>query len=92
MRDYLAEIYFYTTEEGGGRKMPTPNSALRPVLLFEKHYYHCQINFNKIENVFPGEIVCVPISVMGVNLLIGNEFELWEGKIIGKGRVIKILG
>jgi len=29
---------------------------------------------------------------MGVNLLIGNEFELWEGKIIGKGRVIKILG
>ena len=91
MVDYLVEIYFYKTEEGG-RKYQTPNTILRPVLLFEKHYYHCQINFNKIGNVFPGEIICVPISVMGVNLLIGNEFELWEGKIIGKGRVIKILG
>ena len=90
MVDYLVEIYFYKTEEGG-RKYPTPNGAFRPVLSFEKHYYHCQINFNEIGTVFPGERACVPISVMGVNLPMGSKFELWEGKIIATGRVIKIV-
>ena len=36
MNDYLVEIYFYKTEEGG-RKYQTPNTILRPVLLFEKN-------------------------------------------------------
>ena len=90
MNDYLVEIYFYKTEEGG-RKYQTPNTILRPILLFEKHYYHCQINFNRIGTIFPGEIVCAPISIIGINLSIGNKFELWEGKIIATGKVIKIL-
>lgn len=91
--DFIAELQYLTTEQGG-RKTPA-KSGYRPQVKFyfdEMHTSGQQTFINK-ELVNPGEIVKAKIKIISPDhfahtLTKGMEFEFREGStIIGKGKI-----
>lgn len=77
----------------GGRKGPTPSGKFGCVLRTEEKCFDCRFLLDKIGSLVPGESYEVPIAFLDPANAIawfqrGAEFELWEGKIIGSGKVI----
>lgn len=97
MTDFVAELKYRTTEQGG-RSTPA-FSKYRPQIKFDFDEMQTsgeQIFIDKDE-VFPGESVKAKIRILGVDffrnrLEEGMEFEFLEGsRIIGTGKILIIL-
>jgi len=96
--DFIAELYYRTTEEGG-RKTPVFATGYRPQVKFpfiEMQTSGQQTFLNK-DIVYPGETVIAEIAIISPQfffnkLNIGSEFDFREGsRIIGTGKIIEIL-
>ena len=95
--DFIAEIRFLTTEEGG-RNVPA-RSGYRPQLKFD--FTEMQTSGNQTfldkDIVFPGETVTAEIKILSVeyfakSLTENMKFDFREGsKIIGTGIIKKII-
>lgn len=95
--DFVAELIYKTTEEGG-RQTPA-FSGYRPQLKFpfSEMQTSGQQKFIEKEVVYPGETVKAEIAIISVEffqhqLSEGMSFDFREGsRIIGTGRVIKVM-
>lgn len=94
--DFIAELLFKTTEEGG-RKTPA-QSGYRPHIKFDFDEILTsgqQIYINQ-EIVFPGDTVSAEITILAKKhfankLEIGMHFTFSEGpKVIGTGTILEI--
>ena len=91
--DFIAELSYLTTEDGG-RKTPA-KSGYRPHVKFEfdEMYTSGQQTFIDKELVNPGESVKAKIKILAADhfsnsLIEGMNFEFWEGaRLIGKGKI-----
>jgi len=91
--DIIAEVYFYTTEDGG-RKGPTPDNFIGFPLEFKGKYYDCRLLLDDIGSISPGDTVIVPIIFLYpekilYQLKIGAKFRLWERGFKANGKVLK---
>ncbi len=95
--DFIAELKFETTENGG-RKTPV-QSNYRPDIEFENYrenWTSGQQTYIGKEIVYPGETINAEIKITGTEyfsgrLFEGMKFEFSEGsRIIGFGKIIKI--
>lgn len=94
--DFIAELKFKTTEEGG-RKTPTQN-GYRPHIKFEFDDFITSGKQIYLDNnvVFPGDIVRAEISILSTDyfknkLSNGNKFTFFEGpNVIGTGSILEI--
>jgi len=96
--DFIAELKFETTENGG-RKIPA-RSNYRPHIEFENYPEYLtsgQQTYIGKEIVYPGETVNAEIGILGNEyfsgrLFEGMKFKFYEGKhIIGFGKIIEII-
>ena len=95
--DFIAELKYLTTEEGG-RRTPA-NSGYRPHVKFpfSKMLTSGQQTFIGKDSVKPGETINAEIMIMSPqffeNMLeIGMEFEVGEGPhLVATGKLIEIL-
>lgn len=96
--DFIAELKFQTTENGG-RRTPA-HSGYRPHIEFSNYPEYLtsgQQTYINREIVYPGETVIAEIGIIATKyfhkrLFIGMEFKFCEGKhISGFGKIIKIL-
>ncbi len=95
--DFIAELRYKTTEEGG-RKTPASN-GYRPVVKFDflEQQSSGQQMFIGKQKVFPGETVLAKITLATPQLFenkleVGMEFNFNEGvAIIGYGTITEIL-
>ncbi|MBU2996642.1 hypothetical protein KO500_09355 [Cellulophaga baltica] len=95
--DFIAELKYRTTEEGG-RRTPA-SSGYRPHVKFpfSKTMTSGQQTFIRQDSVNPGETVKAEIMILSPqffeNMLeIGMEFEVGEGShVVATGKLIEIL-
>jgi len=95
--DFIAELKYLTTEEGG-RRAPA-NSGYRPHVKFpfSKMMTSGEQTFIGKDSVKPGETVKAEIMILSPqffeNMLeIGMQFEVGEGnRIVATGKLIEIL-
>lgn len=95
--DFIAELSYLSTEEGG-RKTPA-KSGYRPHVKFYFDEMHTtgQQTFIDKEWVNPGESIKAKIKILAVDhfsnsLTEGMNFGFWEGsKLIGKGKISYIV-
>lgn len=95
--DFIAQLYYRTTEEGG-RAVPA-YSGYRPGIEFSfcKMQTSGRQTFIDKESAYPGETVKASIKIISVDffadkLIEGMDFEFKEGNIvIGTGKILTIL-
>lgn len=95
--DFIAELQYLTTEEGG-RKTPA-FSGYRPQVkfAFSNNQTSGQQKFINKETVYPGDKVFAEIAIISTDFLvdkleIGLAFDFREGsRIIGTGIITEIL-
>lgn len=95
--DFLAELYFISTENGG-RKTPAKN-GYRPHIKFDFEEMMTsgqQIYVNK-DLVFPGDSVIAEMNILSRpyfegKLDVGMNFNFYEGpNLIGHGKILEIV-
>ena len=95
--DFIAELKYLTTEEGG-RKTPAL-SGYRPQVKFDFSVMETsgQQTFLNKKIVYPGDTVLAAIKIVSVtsfanSLKVGMTFEIREGsKIVGHGKITELL-
>ena len=92
--DITVEVTFLPTCEGG-RQGPTPADRYGCPLGFEGEYFDVFFDLSSVGRMAPGSTVRVPARFLSPRLIkprlvVGSQFTLWEGRIIGKGRVLEI--
>lgn len=95
--DFIAELIYKTTEEGG-RQTPA-HSGYRPQVkfAFSKVQTSGQQKFIDKDIVYPGDSVTAEIAILSVEffqhqLSAGMTFEIREGsRVTGAGRILRIL-
>ena len=90
--DILAEISLLPTQ-AGGRKDPTPVTWLGCPVQVDGKYFDARIDLSELGPVEPGQTVRVPLKflcpeVALVHFVAGKVFALWEGRVIGSGKVL----
>lgn len=91
MKEYKVLINFYRTEDGGRKSKINTNFPYRPILVFSKNNYHCQINFEKDLSIAPGDSVEAIMRVLNCPIQIGDIFVLRELNEIASGNVVSEL-
>lgn len=94
--DFIAELYYRTTKEGG-RKTPA-FSGYRPQIkfAFSEMQTSGQQRFINKDKTYPGDTVIAEITIVSPHLFvnklsIGLDFEFREGaRVIGTGRILEI--
>lgn len=91
----LAEVTFFPTAEGG-RKGPTPASQFRCPLHYSGEFFDCCLDLSGIGPIAPGTTVQVRIEFLVPELIMprlnpGDEFTLWDGRTVARGRVMVVL-
>ena len=92
--DIVAELTFLPTAEGG-RKGPTPPDFFGCPFGFGGEYFDVRFDLSEIGSIAPGASVRAPAKFLNPKLIkdrlsVGSEFILWEGRVIGRGRVLEI--
>ena len=92
--DFQAVIKFFPSSEGG-RKGATPGTFFGCPLSFSGSLHDCRMLLDETGPIAPGEEKEVPIKMLDVDsvrgfLREGAEFEIWEGSIIGTGKITKL--
>ncbi|MBR4246140.1 MAG: hypothetical protein IKQ13_03980 [Treponema sp.] len=91
MKEYKVLVNFYKAEDGGRKTEINTTFPYRPIFVFDKKNYHCQIDFEKGEKIFPGDRVEAIIRVFNCPIKIGDTFALRELKEIASGSVVSEL-
>ena len=94
--DIVAKITLFPSLDGG-HNGPTPADLFGCPIDFEGSYFDIRLDLSNIGSISPGQTVIVPARFLSPELIlnrlsIGAEFTLWEGRIIGRGRVEEIHG
>jgi hypothetical protein len=89
--DPVAMVTLMPTVEGG-RRGPPPRDQWRCVLVTPAWSLDARLSFNPSSSIDPGETTPARIRLLSpdlvtTHLMLGTEFEIWEGKIVGCGRV-----
>jgi len=84
-----------TPAEGGRRTVLTAEQYGCP-LGFEGEYYECRVDLSTVGPLAPGGRARVPIRFFHPELVVprlapGASFTLWEGKTIGRGKVVDVM-
>jgi translation elongation factor EF-Tu-like GTPase len=94
--DIEADLHFLTTEEGG-RSGPARGEVYRPACDFGlRGTYVCVVlEFTDREWAEPGETVprrlwFVSPELQSERLYEGFTFDMWEGKVTGKGTITRV--
>lgn len=92
--DFLAEFALLSSEEGG-RHGPTPSEWFGCPLGFEGEYFDVRFDLENVGSVKPGGTAVAPGKFLSPQLIkhrlvVGSQFTLWEGRIIGTGKVLDI--
>src|SRR6266513_1990920 len=93
--DITASVTFLPTEQGG-RKRPTGASGRYgcPAII-DGEYWDVFFDLAETGAIAPGQTVIAGLRFLSPEdvvprLSVGKEFQIWEGKIIGMGRVLTI--
>jgi hypothetical protein len=91
----IADIEFLTTEEGGRRTTFTAEQYGCP-FGFKGEYFECRVDLSSVGPLPPGGHARVPIRFFHPELVLsrlvpGSSFTLWEGKTIGRGKVVDVV-
>jgi hypothetical protein len=92
--DISAEVTFLPSAHGG-RQNPTSTDWYGCPIGFAGEYFDVRFDLSAVGRVAPGATVHVPAQFLSPKLIkprlaVGSEFTLWEGRTIGKGRVLEI--
>ena len=92
--DIIAEIHFYSENEGG-RDIPTPDNFFGCPMIINGNFYDCRLLLGNIGSVKPGDKIIVPIKFLDSQKVLGllkqdDKFELWEMRNIAEGKVVKV--
>jgi hypothetical protein len=92
--DIIAEVRFFTTEEGG-RNSSTPKSFFGCPMIIGGAKYDCRLLLDEIGSIKPGGEATVPIKFLDTETVLAflkneDNFELWEMRTIAEGKVIDI--
>lgn len=93
--DFIAKVRLFDVSEGG-RKGPTQSTFFGCPLLFNGALYDCRMLLDEVGAIAPGDEKEVPIKMLdwdAVRTLLrdGAEFEMWESRVIGTGKISKLL-
>lgn len=89
--EIVATVTFFATD-AGGRSGPPPREEWRCVLKTAAGNLDARLSFNRDEAVGPGSTSTARIQLLspelaGATFPLGADFELWEGKTVGRGKV-----
>jgi hypothetical protein len=92
--DIIASIDLLATREGG-RAGPTPAHSFGCPLEYENEYFDCRLDLSDVGPLVPGTEARVPVKFLVPEhvlprLYVGAQFTLWEGRTIGRGRVVEL--
>lgn len=92
--DFIALIKLFPSSEGG-RAEATPENFFGCPLSFGGSLHDCRMLLDEIGPIAPGEEKKVPIKMLNIDsvrelLRKGAEFNVWDGRIVGKGKIVKI--
>jgi hypothetical protein len=92
--EIILEVSFKTPEEGG-RKNPVVGPQYGCPILIDGEYFDCRMLLDTTQLIL-GKIYRLPVQFLSPHLVlpklsIGKVVGLWEGKIIGSGKVIQFL-
>lgn len=92
--DITAQVELFTTEQGG-RTGPTMAKHFGCPMKLGEGYYDCRLLLAETGPLFPGEKRTVGIKFLDTDsvklkLAMGVEFELWEGRKIGRGKIVGV--
>ncbi len=91
--DIIALLTLYETDKGG-RKGATPSDRFGCLFELDSEYFDCRLLLDGVGALSPGQIATVPIKLLSPELLRGRlnvsqEFYVWDGHRIAKGRVLE---
>ena len=92
--DFRAWIKFFPSSEGG-RKGATPGTFFGCPLLFGDSLHDCRMLLGETGPIAPGDEKEVPIKMLNIDsvrefLREGVEFKVWDGRIVGTGKITKL--
>lgn len=102
MKKITARIFFFKKEDGGRSQSIPPIDIGFPFYFIDlielsDHAYDCRVLFSTLnKNIDPGsEINKIELRFLSQekvlkHIKIGSKFKIWEGKIIGNGKISSI--
>lgn len=92
--DFMAWIKFFPSSEGG-RKGATPGTIYGCPLSFSGSLRDCRMLLDEVGPIAPGDEKEVPIKMLDIDsarefLHEGAEFEVWDGRVVGTGKITKL--
>jgi hypothetical protein len=93
-KDIEAEVTFFSQQEGG-RNIPI-FPGYRPTFIYDGSYWDASLWFDGPTFLPTGDAVTIyfgfsrPKQHLG-KLVPGKEFELWDGRVIAVGHVIRVV-
>lgn len=93
-KDVEAQVTFLIPEEGG-RKCPII-CGYRPTFIYDNNWWDAAIHFEGLDLLPKGKPVNVYFSFSSPqhhvgHLFPGKEFQLWDGRVIANGIILKIM-
>ena len=94
--DVMAKVRLYPSEEGG-RSKPIPAVQFSCPLFFQGEGFDCRLLLDQAGIALPlGTSVVVPIKFLFPEHIMprlkrGDQFRLWEGKVIAEGEVLEVI-
>ena len=91
----VIRVRFLSTEDGG-RESPIVGDKYGCPLMVNEEGFDCRFVLNKHSHFELGEVYEIPVKFLNPELALealqeGAKITLWEGKVIARGMVIKIL-
>jgi len=93
--DVVASVHLFRAEDGG-RQSSTPDNYLSCPLEVKNRYYDCRMLLFDVGRISPGMSAIVSIVFLDRESALtvfkeGVDFRIWEGKVIGTGRVKQVV-
>jgi hypothetical protein len=94
--DLIVDVEFLRTEDGGRKGVLCAEYYSCP-LEFENEYFDCRLDLSAVGSIAPGDCARLPLKFLFpenilTRLVVGAQFRLWEGRIIGHGTVVSLAG
>ena len=89
-----AEVIFFPAESGGRKNVVF--AGFRPTFIYDGHYWDAALWFDGSPFIPDGKSITCYFSFHSPDqhvgkLVSGKEFDLWDGRVIARGRVIRII-
>jgi hypothetical protein len=90
--DIVADIRLFHTGDGG-RRGATPTQTWSCPLVVNGQYYDSRLILDDVGALMPGQQARISITFLDpaatVHFRPGTVFAIWEGRVIGEGRVVE---